>query len=114
MADLSEETVMLVFTLQKRLLKIINEATKLAFMIFEQFGETEETTPELDELQSLRERATSYYIRLYRLLLQHSESQPTATSATLDLLVQSIDRTRAVADAGEASNREIKRNWNLS
>jgi hypothetical protein len=114
MADLSEETVMLVFTLQQRLLKIINEATKLAFMIFEQFGETEETTPELDELQSLRERAASYYIRLYRLLLQNFESKPTATSTTLDLLTRSISQAQAVADAGEASNREIKRNWSLS
>ena len=114
MADLSKETVITVFSLQRRLLQIINEATKFAFIIFEQFGETEETTPELEELKNIRERATSYYIRLYRLLLQSSESQPTATSATLDLLAQSIAQTQAAADAGEASNREIKRNWNLS
>jgi hypothetical protein len=60
MADLPEKTIVIIFTLQRRLLKIINEATKYAFIIFEQFGETEETIPELDELQNIRERATSY------------------------------------------------------
>lgn len=89
---------------------------------------------ELDELQNVRERGTSYYIRLYRLLLQISEYQPVASSllksspsagetpavktrrlsaATPNLLAQSIAQTQAIADAGEASTQEIKRNWNL-
>lgn len=114
MADLSETTTTIVFNLQRRLLEMINEATKYALIIFEQFGETEETLPELNELENVRERSTSYHIRLYRLLLQVAESQPTATSATLDLLAQSIAQTQAIADAGEASIQEIKRNWNLS
>jgi hypothetical protein len=114
MADLSERTLRTVFDLQRHLLKMINEATKYAFIIFEQFGETEETMPELNELENVRERSTSYHIRLYRLLLQVAESQPIATSATLDLLAESIAQTQALADAGEASIQEIKRNWNLS
>ena len=113
MADLSEATISIIFNLQRRLLKIINEATKFSFIIFDRFGETEETMPELNELQNVRERVTSYYVRLYRLSLQVSESQPIATSATLDLLAQSITQTEAIADAGEASTQEIKRNWNL-
>lgn len=82
-------------------------------MIFEAFGETDETLPELEELQNIQEKATLYYIRLYRLLLQNFESQPQATSATLELLAQAIAQTQAVADAGGASNREIRQNWNL-
>lgn len=113
MADLPEKIIVVIFTLQRRLLKIINESTRFSFIIFDRFGETEETRPELDELQNIRERATSYYIKIYRLLLQVFESQPITTSATLDLLAQSITQTQAIADAGEASSREIKRNWNL-
>ncbi|WP_019501246.1 hypothetical protein [Pseudanabaena sp. PCC 6802] len=113
MSDLPEETIETVFILQLRLLKIVNTATKSAFTIFEQFGETTETVPELDELQNIKERATSYYTRLYRILLQVFESQPTIPSATLDVLVQSIAQIQAIADACEASNREIQRNWNL-
>ncbi len=113
MANLPNETITTVLNLERRLLQLINEATAAGFVILEQFGETEETIPELDELQNVRERATSYYIRLYRLLLQISESQPVATSATLNLLAQSIAQTQAISDAGEASTQEIKRNWNL-
>ncbi|MGF1600986.1 MAG: hypothetical protein ACFCU8_03030 [Thermosynechococcaceae cyanobacterium] len=113
MADLPEETVTTVLALQRRLLSIINEATKLAWMIFEAFGETDETLAELEELHNIQEKATSYYIRLYRLLLQSFEAQPQVTSATLGLLAQSIAQTQAAADAGDASNRDIRRNWNL-
>jgi hypothetical protein len=113
MADLPEETVTTVFGLQRQLLKILNEATRFAFIIFEQFGETTETIPELNELQNIREWETSCYTKLSRLLLQVLESQPVATPATLELLARSIAQTQAIADAGEASNREIKRNWNL-
>ena len=60
-------------------------------MIFEQFSEVEETIPELEELQNVRERATSSYSRLYTLLLRVAEAQPAATSATVDLLTQSIE-----------------------
>ena len=134
MANLPNETITTVLNLERRLLQLINEATAAGFIILEQFGETEETIPELDELQNVRERATSYYIRLYRLLLQISESQPVGSSllksspsagvspavktrrlsaATLNLLAQSIAQTQAIADAGEASTQEIKRNCNL-
>lgn len=113
MANLPEETLTTVLNLQRRLLQLINKATATGFIILEQFGETEETIPELDELQNVGERVTSYYIRLYRLLFQVAESQPVATSAMLNLLAESIAQTQAIADAGEASTQEIRRNWNL-
>ncbi len=113
MANLPDETITTVSNLQHRLLQLINQATAAGFTIIEQFGDTEETVPELDELQNVRERATTYYTRLYRLLLQIAESQPVAASATLNLLTQSIEETQAIADAGEASTQEVKRSWNL-
>jgi hypothetical protein len=114
MADLPEETIVIIFTLQRRLLKIINEATRCAFMILEEYGELEATMPDLEILETVRERLTSYYTRIYRLLLQIFESQPMASSATLELLIQSIKQIQASADAGEATVSEVKRDWNLS
>jgi hypothetical protein len=64
-------------------------------------------------MADLSEETLTIVFDSQRRLLQVSESQPTATSATLELLAQSITQTQAIADAGEASNREIKRNWNL-
>ena len=86
MANLPNETITTVLNLERRLLQLINEATAARYIILEQYGEIQATIIALDQLQNVRERATSFYIRLYRLLLQISESQPVATSATLNLL----------------------------
>lgn len=91
----------------------IDEATATEAILFTQFGE-EETIIELEQLQNVRERAISSYSRLYTLLLRVAESQPTATSATLDLLLLSIDQAEATDAACEASVLDIKSNWNLS
>jgi hypothetical protein len=113
MANLPNETITAVFKLQRLLLQIINQATELEFILLEQFDETEATIAELDEIQNVKERASSYYTRLSRLLLQISQSQLAANSATLNLLSQSIAQTQAIIDAGQASLVEIKINWNL-
>ncbi len=113
MAYLSNETTDEIFDLQRRLLQLINEAAGLELALLEQFGETEATIPELDEILNIKDRATSYYTRLNRLMLQIFQYQPLADSATLNLLAQSISQTRAIVDAGTANLLEIKRNWNL-
>lgn len=135
MANLSEETIGTVLNLQRRVLQLINEATATEFILLEQYGETEATISDLEILQNVRERGTTYYVRLYRLLLQIAESQPVATSllksspsagetpavktrrlsaATLNLLIQSIEQTQAIADSSAATIQEVKRDWNLA
>ncbi|MCT7953093.1 hypothetical protein NG798_25170 [Ancylothrix sp. C2] len=52
MARLPSETVTKIFSLQQQFLEKIDEAGLLEFILFEQFGETEETIPELEELHS--------------------------------------------------------------
>lgn len=96
-----------------RLFKVINLATTTEYQLFEQYGETEETLSELEELNNAAERASSFYNRLYGLVLQVAESQPSANSTLLNLLYQSIEQARATADAVEASVLEIKRSWSL-
>ena len=113
MANLPNEMLTEIFEIQRQLLQITHQATELELIILEQFGETEATITELDEIQNVKERASSYYTRLYRLLLQIFRSQPVADSATLNLLSKSLTQTQAIADAGRASLTEIKRNWNL-
>lgn len=60
---LPEETLSIIFNLEKRLLQRINEATATEAILFTQFGEAE-TILELEQLQNVRERATSSYSRL--------------------------------------------------
>ncbi len=113
MAELEHETLNVAFDLQRQFLKHINRATALDAAIFEQFGETEETVYELEQLQNTRERATAFYSRLHMLLLRISEAQPVATYATLDLLARTIQEGQATDAAIAASLEEIRRNWSL-
>ena len=113
MAKLADETITTIFNLQRRLIERIDEATATEATIFEQFGEVEGILLELEQLQNVRERATSSYSRLYTLLLRIAESQPTATSATLNLLAQTIEQAEATDAASEATIQEIKKDLNL-
>lgn len=112
MANLPDETITTVLNLQRQLLEIINRATIADSTLLEQYGETEEKIPELDELQNVIERAETYYLRFYTLLLRIAKIQPIAV-VMLDLLQQSIEEAQQIVAASEASIREIKRNWNL-
>ena len=114
MARLSTETLNEAFALQQDLLERLDETTATEFIIFEQFGETEATIPELDELQNIRERADSYYSRFYTTLRRIYMSQPVASRANLELLTRTIENAQAVSDATSASIQDIKRNWGLS
>ena len=113
MAKLPDETLINVANLLPRLFQVINLATTTEFNLFEQYGETEETIGELEELKNAGERARTLYNRLYALVLQVAESQPIANRATLELLYQTIAQALPTADAAEASVLEIKRSWNL-
>jgi hypothetical protein len=99
--------------LQRRLLAIINQATAAAFIILEQYGETETTIIDLEQLQNARERAETYYSRFYTLLLQIAESQPLATAVMLNILTRSIEEDQATVGASEATIQETKRDWNI-
>lgn len=113
MAKLPDQTLTTIFGLQRQLAESIEEASALEWALFEQYGETELTIPELEELQNARVRLTVPYSRLHTLLLRILESQPMASDAMLNLLDQAIEQAQAAADAATASVREIKRNWNL-
>ena len=69
--------------------------------------------PELEELQNARERLISRYSGLYKLFLRILEMQPTAPTAMLNILAQTIEQGQAVRDAPGASVEEVKRSWNL-
>ena len=111
MAKLPDPVLTNIFTLQRQIIECIDATTAMEFRILEQAGETDETLPELDELQSIRERLLSPYLRFHTLLLKTAESQPVATSDVLNLLYRTIESAEATLDASIASLQEIQRNW---
>ena len=113
MAKLSPQTLSAVFDLQQRLVELIDVAKAAELNLFEHFGETEATLPELDQLQHGTERLRNSYDRLHTLALGIAEIQSTAPTAMLNLLVETVEKSNAPAAAVETSIAETQRNWNL-
>ncbi|MFM9267125.1 hypothetical protein [Tychonema sp. BBK16] len=113
MAKLPDQTISTIFRLQQRLAALLDIATAAEYSLLQQFGETQETMPELEAIDNVKERLRIPYNRLHRILQQVAESQPAATADVLDFLYRTIDQGEAIADASEASIQEIKRSWNL-
>jgi hypothetical protein len=113
MAKLPDEIITRILNLQRQLLEQIDEVTETEFTLLEQFGETEETSREFEQLQNVRERAETYYSRFYGTLRRVYESQPLASRDTLELLAKFINEAEATVEAIRATTQEIKRDFNL-
>jgi hypothetical protein len=113
MAKLSEQTLTRLFDLQRQLVMRIDSATASEAELLAQFGETEATISDLNQLHNVRLRLTDPYSRLCTLLLRGAEFQPFAPAAMLNLLVQTIEQGQAAVDAAQASVLEIRSDWDL-
>jgi hypothetical protein len=113
MAKLPEAIIGTVLNLQRQLLERIDDATATEFAIEQQFGETDETIDYFNQLQNAKERADSYYSRLYITLRRIYESQPLANRDTLELLARFMDESGATVDAIAATVAEVRRDLNL-
>jgi hypothetical protein len=111
-AKIPDSVLTNIFTLQRQIIEYIDITTAIEFRLLDEEGETAETLSELEELQSIRERLSSPYSRLYTLLLKAAESQPVAATDVLNLLYRSIETGEVTLDASIASLQEIQRNWN--
>jgi hypothetical protein len=111
-AKLPDSVIDNVFTLQRNLVECLDATTAMEFRLCQQIGETAETLPELEELQSIRDRLVSSYSRLQNILLRIAQSQPIAAQDMLDLLYRSMEQTQSSIDTSIASLQDIQRNWN--
>jgi hypothetical protein len=112
-AELSEQTLLAILNLQQRLIEGVDAATALELLVFQEFGETDSTESDLEQLQNIRYRLADPYSRLCTLLLRIAEFQPMASTAMLNLLEQTIKVGQAAADTAQANVQEIKRDWSL-
>lgn len=113
MAKLPEEITETIWLLKRQSLDIVEEAMATEFILFDSFGETEETLSYLDEIKAVGESATSFYSRLSHIHLQIIQSQPQASNDLLRLLYQTIEMTSARLPALKRSVQEVKQEWNL-
>jgi hypothetical protein len=78
MAKLPNTTISSIFELQRRLIDTLDSVTDAEFKLFERYGETVATIPELNEPQNTKETLISFYSRLGTLILRIAGSQPIA------------------------------------
>jgi hypothetical protein len=114
MARLSLETAQTIWDLQHQLLEIIDTARTLELSLFEAFGETERTTPYLNELQSIAQQATERFSRFSTLQIRVANTQPPIPRDLLEIVDRSIESTKQKIPALERSNQETIQEFNLS
>jgi outer membrane PBP1 activator LpoA protein len=78
--------------LKQKSLEILHQVTATEFMIFEQFGETDQTIALFEELTTIAEDAKASFSRLNNLQLRIAETQPVIASDMLERLTQAIAR----------------------
>jgi hypothetical protein len=113
MAKLGDETLITIFNIYRQLLELIHEAKATEYLILERFGETEATLIALEEIQNIVERMRNSYSRLNTLLLRIAEAQPVADTATLELLMKSIEQAQGNLASSLATIQESKRDTGL-
>jgi len=113
MAKLPNHILEIIFDLLKQLSKLVDEATATEYLLFERFGETDETINSLDELKGVALDASSRYAQLSTLRLRIAEAQPGLSNDMLNLLEKTITQNQLKIPALERSIEEIKIEWGL-
>ena len=114
MAKLNPEKAEVIWELQQRLLEIIDTARTLELSLFEAFGETDDTVPFLDELQSIAEQAIERFSLFSTLQIRVANAQPPIPSDILEIVDRSIQTTQQKIPALNRSIQEITQEWKLS
>jgi hypothetical protein len=114
-AEIPPETIAKILELIGRLSILIDRASAAELAIFNTYGEpeTEEVAYVLEQLDNTKERGVIAYTRLTGLLLKVSRFRPSAPMAMIEMLAQSIETAEAIVDAGEATVKESKSDWNI-
>jgi hypothetical protein len=113
MAKLPEDNLEVIWTLLKHLSQLVEDASEAEYLLFERFGETDDTLACLEELKAVALEAASRYSQLANLRLRLAEIQPSITNDRLISLEQVIQQNQLRIPAMERSIQEIKIEWQL-
>jgi len=111
MAKLTEESETQVWIIMQQALKIVNAATEVEFTLFDDFGETSDTLPYLEEMKSVSLQAISTFAQMSTLHLRIAEAQPIVSVDILNMLTEAIAINQVRIPAWERSIEEVKIEW---
>jgi hypothetical protein len=113
MAQLSPEINQAIWDLKRKLLEIINTSKSVEFNLLAADGETNETVPTLDQLQTITEKAIDRFSRLSTLQLRIAEAQPILGENMLAFITEAIIASESNIPALKQSIEEIRQGFNL-
>lgn len=113
MAKLPSDILETIFNLLRQLSELVDLATGTEYLLFDRFGETEETISSLDELKGIAVETASRYSQLSTLRLRIAENQPSLSNDMLRSLERTINQNQLRIPAMERSIEEIKNEWGL-
>jgi hypothetical protein len=111
MAKLDPDKDRIFWELQSQFLDIIDRARSLEFWMLEAFGETEETTSYLDELQCIVIDATERFARLPTIQLRIANGQSPISADIMKMVDRSSENNQQKIPALQRSIQEIEREW---
>lgn len=114
MAKIPPSIIETIFNLLQDLSELVDDATNTEYLLFEHFGETEETINSLDELKNVALESASRYSQLANLRLRLAENQPKLSNDMLELLKKTISQNQQRIPAMKRSIEEIKIEGGLS
>lgn len=102
-----------IFDLQAQLLDLIDNATTTERILFENYGETEQTLGDLDSLTGIREQAEDIYQRLNVRALRVVQAPQREATATMNLLIEVCEFGQERMGPLTRSVEEIRNTWEL-
>lgn len=113
MAKIPEEISQRILVNYRELANLINAAKNAEYLLFTLYGETEETSSGLEQLQNVAESARNNYQRLATIVLSFTAMQPRADSRTESLLIEIVNAIEAQTPALIRSVEEVTIEWRL-
>lgn len=113
MAEISQANIDRIVQNYQELIRIINFASSTEYRLVSEYGETEDSINDLEELAGVVTDATDRFKRLNAITIRITAIQPNADIATANMLEETLVYNEARVPAWLRSIEEIINNWRL-
>lgn len=113
MAEISQGNIDRIVQNYQDLVRIINLASSTEYKLMEEYGETESTSSDLEELSGVITDVTGRFKRLNAITIRITAIQPQADIATINMLEETLVYNETRVPAWLRSIEEIINNWRL-
>lgn len=114
MAEISQNNIDRIVQNYQELISVVQMALSSEYKLSSEYGETQDTINDLDELSGIAVDATDRFKRLNAITIRIAAIQPQADIATASMLEETLLYNEAKIPAWKRSIEEVVNNWSLS